>query len=89
MEVYTAMRDILSYWDPIRADRWLQDPKEPQGQQPPLYVVMEGLQEQLTQLGQGLGALNEEQKSMQQDLEKVIKFLQAQSKQEAPASAAA
>lgn len=54
-----ALQDVMSYWDPVRATQWIGDPSKPDGNLPPLYQVLQGLQQQISQLAQATKGLNE------------------------------
>lgn len=56
IEVGEALRDLLAYWDPMRADRWLGK----QSGQAPIYQQLQGLQAQISQLAQAVSGVNDQ-----------------------------
>lgn len=56
--------DMFAHWDPIRTAKWIVDPKQagPQGQ-PPVYIVLQKLTQQIEQDGQMIEAM---QKAIQE-----------------------
>jgi hypothetical protein len=64
VQVMDAMADILSNWDPFKAQRWLGDPGKPGpfGQQPVYQVLgeLKGMAQQLSEAVKALGVLSQE-----------------------------
>ena len=77
IDVEEALVDIMSYWDPVRARRWIQRAKQGQGKLPPLYQVVQGLQQQLTGLSQATEGIVEQLDEHDKVLTNVAKIVKA------------
>jgi len=66
-----ALRDVVAHWDPVRAHRWLGDPNQAEGQQPPIYQVLQALQQQVSQLGEAGRGIHEQLEEFQKVLRQV------------------
>lgn len=76
INVSEALVDILANWDPVRAGRWVQQDDRPGNEQPPIYRVLQGLQEQIGKVAQAAKLMNKTVEGHERVLERVARLSQ-------------